>query len=567
MFVQLTIISVLVSFLFGLPHIVGLLQNSPYISTIVIGGNSYTFDENHYAARIQKSFVNLAPVSDAYTYEYRTGPYIFPSVSTYLLGLLARFTGSVQTLFIISDFLFPPLIFLVIYSLAKQFISKKQISIIASLLVLLEDRIYGYFPTILESIKTMSLAPFAEFFSSIYMPPFYSRLENPEFSGIFFFLGLFFIAGHRMFSFSVCQLVLLYSYPFYAVYLFLIFTGLFLANLISKTGRKIFLKNALLIFIFSLPFIFQFLTFIEHPGRSDLIIRNGKEVFTLFKIPVSALMTVFVLLSIYLKNNKDKPLILSFFIFTSIVAMYIFPVQTDHYITRVLVPVLRISQIYIFYSIFKTFFINKFTNSLLYCALIGIFLLSFTHQLVYTKNKSSTFTISPTRLEAYKWLSENTPPDSVILSYSVLSNVQIPAFAAVYMFLPYSVMSFVPTEEVKDRLLLSYKSIGATEIDLQKSLGFFDSPSWDFSEGGIETKGYYVYFGLQWQRQFIDTEIKAFLLEFKNFKKESNVALLKKKYKLDYLFWGPFEKKYFSVPKDSLKKVFSNGEFDIYKVI
>ena len=200
---KLILILTLISLLFGLPHIIGLINNKPYVSTVVVGVTPYSFDENHYAARIQKSYSDGLSVSDAYTYEYRQGPYIFPTFSTLVLDYIARITGSVQNLFIVADFIFPPLLFLVLFFLIYCFTQNQIISLTGTTFILLEDLFLGHFLPLFNSLASFSYKPFLTYLGNITSPPFYSRLENPEFTGIFFFLCL--ICFYRIFNRS-CSL-------------------------------------------------------------------------------------------------------------------------------------------------------------------------------------------------------------------------------------------------------------------------------------------------------------------------------------------------------------------------
>ncbi|MEK7165952.1 MAG: hypothetical protein AAB874_04065 [Patescibacteria group bacterium] len=575
------IIIISISILFGLPHLVGMLSISPYISTVVAGVTPYSFDENHYAVRIKKVFSTGLPVSDAYTYEYRYSPYVFFPFSTYLLGLFAKLIGSVQNSFIVADFIFPPIIFLTLYGLMKVLLKDDFWAVLGALIILLEDQIVGFITPLLQMLTSFSVTPIVSYLSQIYSPPFYSRLENPEFSSIFFFLGLYCLIinfQQPQFRFRIGLLIsivmLVYSYPFYSIFL-MVASMFFLLQAVIK--GNIFLKElfilGLCLLVLCSPYLVELYRFSQLPQAVELSMRWGRETKWPY-VPPTAVLT-FIIFTVYtLRSNSKKSFhILSILLGISIFFLFIFPVQTDHIVTRVIVPILRMSQIYFIYILFidrfpaKLHLKKRFAISMI----LLLFSVSFIHAWYYSKTSISAFTISPYVLEAYKWLDDNANNNDVVLSYSIETNFQLPAFANTYMFLPYGMLTFAPTSEIKERLRLAYKAIKADPSQLASVVGYSPTKGgrWRPTSEELETKGGFMYFVKQGENiggyGFANKELEQFILEYKN-TSETSLAEIVKDFKLDYLYWGSFEKTHYLLPVGVENKVFENEKVTIYKI-
>lgn len=580
---RMVIVSILVGLLFGFPHIIGLIQNHPYVSTVVVNVQPYSFDENHYAVRINK-FLNGNFFADAYTFEYRLGPFIFSSASTFFLSLLAKTVGNVQNLFIIADFIFPPILFLIFYLLFRLFVNQ-YLAAVGSLYIILEDQIYGYLKPLLFTLKSFSIEPLVQHLGNIVSPPFYSRLENPELTGIFFFLGLWVllslftdknISYKKYFILFTSIIFLVYSYFFYSIFLILLVI-IYLGYLICFKDKKRnkFTLFTLLLALGSLPYIIQLYKFFKLPQAIDFSIRAGYKSFP-FYIPPSAIITLICLLSVaYFKKNKTKERLLGGLLILVFFCIFLFPVQADHYISRVLVPILRLSQFYLIYLVLRYLFKFKIKGSLsLYfrAGIILILIFAYIHAFFYTRNNIKYFTLSPEKLQAYDWLKNNTKWDDVVLSYSIQTNFQAPAFANIYMLLPYTAFSFIPTSEVSERLWLSYKCINAEQV-LSQIVGLsIDSKStWHPDENEIETKGGFIYYVKKGTTKkgigISADEIKKNDLQYAELKCSRVSDIRSYGYKVDYLIWGLYEKNHYQLPSEGLEKKYENPEVTIYKII
>jgi hypothetical protein len=490
----------------------------------------------------------------------------------------------VQNLFIAGDFIFPPVIFYVLYVVFKELGLSQVWSTIGSLFILLEDQFWGHIIPLIRVILSGTTDHFLSYLDGIMSPPFYSRLENPQFSGIFFFIALW--AAYRMmlakitvktlFCFWVSSIVLIYSYPFYAIYIALlaiVFTMITFIKDPQKTKQLILLGLACA--AFALPYFLQLYWFYQLPQHGQLSIRWGQERQIPY-IPPIAIITLLALGIFYWKSYaQKKPILLMIIsIICAIVAMFIFPVQTNHFVSRILVPVLRIAWIFGFVIVldflvkkYRQIEIKKYTAS--FC-LLFILTNSLIHSVVYTQHAISSFTLSPDRLAAYQWITSHVPAESVVASLSVETNFQLSAFAPVYPFTPYAMFSFAPDTELENRLLLMYKATQATDETITATLSQtkLATGRWLPNADELEQNGGFIYFTDRVQKSvgygFNTVEMNHFLKEFHNFP-DVNFKQIARQYRLNYVFWGPFEKTHFS-PPERLKKVFENSEISVYKV-
>lgn len=574
-------ILIMIGVIFGLPHLVGMVKNHPYVSNVVVDVPPYSFDENHYAVRIQK-LANGNFNADAYTYEYRHGPWIFSLASTSLLGLVSRLLGSVQNTFIVGDFVLPPLLLVSLYLLIKRFIPSAIFALLGSLVIILEDQFVGFFKAALLSIRQVAVSPFIDHLNNIVSPPFYSRLENPELTGIFFFLSLWGLVSLSrskvsksvLFLISLTILFLIYSYPFYSIFLLIVLVSLVGVSIFERRFDRGLLSCLSIVLVGSVPYLLELKKFYTLPVAPDFSLRAGQEAM-LTPIPVSAWVVFGILLLLLYKRRNHSSMFLALSLGAVMASMLVFRVQTNHFISRILVPVLRIAEFYLAYLIVRKtprYIAHRKKQLLLTASLFIILGLSFFHAWFYTQNMVKAFTLPSDVYASYTWVKDHIPAQSVVLSYSIHTNFQLPAFADVYMFLPYTAFSFIPTDEVSKRLTLAYQCIGATDR-LPEVIGVSTNPGgrWKPNAREIETKGGFIYYVDRAKKAqgygFTPEEITNLSRPYQNLpcRQLSDLRQIYK-YKIDYLYWGPFEKEHYILPPAALTKVFDTQEVSIYKV-
>ena len=167
-------------------------------------------------------------------------------------------------------------------------------------------------------------------------------------------------------------------------------------------------------------------------------------------------------------------------------------------------------------------------------------------------------------MKAYEWLNANTPNDSVVMTPSFITNVEIPIHTHNRIFLARAYQSLASDKEVINRLLITYKLFGVPAAYLYEMLETYDgvfnlvtlkyfSRELDaFYKGGAKYGGYTIPIA----------EKKKILNEYTFFNLPEKLP-----YRLDYIFVGPRERE-MGIPEDAfhgMKKLYEADGIIIYK--
>ena len=128
----------------------------------------------YYALRAHAAYKGDLIVGDVNVYEYKDTPAYLPIGNPLIMAGVGRLAGSLERGFIFADFLFPALIFLIIYAIAYECVRSR----LGSLL----------FASIFLIVPKFALFPSAGALPSLDIPSelYFSRFEYPEIT--FFFL-------------------------------------------------------------------------------------------------------------------------------------------------------------------------------------------------------------------------------------------------------------------------------------------------------------------------------------------------------------------------------------------
>ena len=139
----------------------------------------------YYALRAHAAYKGDLIVGDVNVYEYKDTPAYLPIGNPLIMAGVGRLAGSLERGFIFADFLFPALIFLIIYAIAYECVRSR----LGSLL----------FASIFLIVPKFALFPSAGALPSLSIPNelYFSRFEYPEIT--FFFFGLAIYAIFRTF--------------------------------------------------------------------------------------------------------------------------------------------------------------------------------------------------------------------------------------------------------------------------------------------------------------------------------------------------------------------------------
>ena len=434
------------------------------------------------------------------TYEYRNGPTVWPLFSATMIAPFILLTGSVFWGIILSDFFFPILIFLSLFFILHALTTHRWFSLWSAYVLVL----FPQLPLLLPPSSLVELKIL--FFQLLPIPTepptltlTYLARESFIPGGAFFILSLFFIyktVAVRVLKKYVIGLAgILYGLLFYLYLYFYVFTtiflGVFFLVLLISNKRQ----EALRIFfvgvvglVVSIPFWINYYHLSHLPNYWELMERFGVEVGRSIKLFLWKTYLLFAAMAggaLWLggKINKETgggntngatnvvwhyfivALALSGIVAYNINAIMGYFMQSDHWSGRVFL----ITEGIVWATLLFYFFVytrEKFRFPIVYIKLILILSFaiaaSLTSNAVYTQVKENTrtayaYTVSPNLMNSYEWLNNNTPVDSVVMSPSLETNIDLSVYSHNKIFLARAQTTLAPDMELLDRLYITYK--------------------------------------------------------------------------------------------------------------
>ena len=135
----LTLAIVYISIIYGLPHLILSAkfqgQYTPFTLSVHSGvATDETYGYAGFANIVNRGYLIL---KDRYVYEYSNypTPLLADNIPSLILGFLAQLSGSVEKAFIISDFIFPPIVFLLVFIFTSYYIRNFLFALATSLVV------------------------------------------------------------------------------------------------------------------------------------------------------------------------------------------------------------------------------------------------------------------------------------------------------------------------------------------------------------------------------------------------------------------------------------------------
>lgn len=416
-------------------------------------------DENLYAAEIREVFEGKFFSGDAFIHEAKSLPPFLPWLGPLIFGLLAKVSGSLESVFVIADFLLPAFIFLLIFKLVWQLSRHYWGSIIAGLATLFLYQLTTKFPP----ITTDLLQGFWQALT-LKTPYFFSfnRLIPPQFTFIIF---LFFLVSIYQTTTSIKRhwslltgffsgiLAYLYFYHWSAALVILIISFLFSLASSSKVSKRLGL--ALLI---SLVISSGYLKQIFLISNLDKQISFGRINGRFFE-PLTTLRYGLALLIIYLAPlaRPLKQLLLSIF-WAAIILMNLqliigFTIAPGHWPHSTFEPLLVLSGVILLATSFKKYFPDIKPLGLL---IVPILLYAIINQFKITKTWQSLYQLTLAEKQLFSWINSQTLPDSVILTLNKRLNRYLPVLTHDNIYLPYGSYSQLSTDQLWDRINLAF---------------------------------------------------------------------------------------------------------------
>src|SRR5579872_3915353 len=183
----LTFLIIIVSLIYGLPNLLLYNRYGSNFTPFTLNGSPIARDETFaYAPEVNFILKNKSLLKEIYVEEYKNSPTPFmgESAPAAVLAILAFVTGSLEKAFVISDFVFPPIIFTLFFIIAKKFIKNYYFSLSAAFVSTISRDFIAVIPYPAEIIKYLTVQENQNYL--LYL----NRATNPQVSLLFFLAPL-----------------------------------------------------------------------------------------------------------------------------------------------------------------------------------------------------------------------------------------------------------------------------------------------------------------------------------------------------------------------------------------
>lgn len=459
--------AVLISYIFYHPYSLALNQDSP----------SFVVDETIFYASRDLSQPQL---------------FFGEIIPTLLLKIL-------NNNFAWADALFPPLTFLALGWLLFTLTKNHFLSIFGSILTIGFFHYLNYFPY-LPSIISLVFRSLSSGSYSLLV-----RTPHPQLTlGLFaVFAGLVWLKLNRRLSgwpVSLSLAILTYSHFFY-------WTFALAWLLVLKLFRILPLWLVL-----SLPYFINQVRLLRHPAWPEYLAESYYAPWPNFS-QISLLLFCLILIQL-IKAGKLKRFWQSFYLSAAVIiaAAAILRFGADdpigHWFTRVIEPLTMVMFLALINQRVK--FIRP-----VWLTMLSLVLLIYLWQIqrVYFDKNSAGLVIEPEKIEAFNWLNQHTPPNSVVVTASLADNLYLPAYTHNQVFIPRSQISLITDGEQLDRFLIAQKLAGKTTEEIRQMFAANENlkakKRFDFDH----CAGIYLFFRLYAGRDYYNCAVPEAVLE------------------------------------------------------
>lgn len=563
------LLALLVSFVYGSHHV--------FIARILAGrGLAYqpvTVSANRdeglfYGHRVRAAYEGQWKASDIAVAGNEKSPWLLPIANPVILGALGRIAGSLERAYVLSDFLFPPLIFFLLYLLAVELGMRRNRSRAFATLFVFTPKVFTFIPPFTPAI-------FRQFIETIVPDPsnplFFTRFEYPKVTFLFFALASYLLVralrrgGNRnVIAAGVAAGILFYTYLYDWVYFY---GGMGILTLLFLFGRqRVFAYRIVAVMgigaLVSIPYWVNFLALRQSPHYGDLAARMGIELGravrweTVLKSYARILALGGLLWFFFRKKDLMRARFLIAFLsvyFLTVNAQVVlgFNPHPDHW-HRIQFLAIGLGVWFIVFHVLDRQKLLSFMPATRRMAQ-GIFIMYvfgafFFQQLLFSAVNAGRYTASASYVRSYAWIRDHVPPGSVIGSIPSLTNGEFSLYVHRKSFLPNGFHTTVSNDEIWKRLMLiskiyqiSPEQFAANLADSAFLLFLFHEAyrDWSFDSS----------FRTDVARNLPPTTYRKQLEEYRTFTLDPRGEL---PYRLDYLYWGPRERVSGSDPAHAL---------------
>lgn len=451
---------ILTAFIIGvvvaLPHLYGIWQFGENYWGLTDNEELVYLEEETYiysarAHQVLKGFFT----GESYVWEYRFAPSPFLGELAAILPIsfLSLLAGSIAGGLILSDFVFPLLLFLLIYWGLK----KNNYPTIFSICVPI---------TIIFAPFISSLIPYPKFVSleisgSPNSPLFFSRTPYPQVTSLFLFGYIFLFTqvldNPRKKIIKIWSTVLglmLYLLPFIGSSV-LFATGLLSKKILKVLNTQLVIISIAFLLILALPAIYNYFKLYETLEVIDFYQRATFPVNFLFPTQLRYLLIAAVLLLLNRKNSFFK-ITAAILIAASVLVdghqiVIGRNLEADHWISRVLAPMGTFALLLIFNTIIIKF-VPKFDKAIWILIAMTVSMVAITKQMDWIKAYEKDLQINLEVARIANEIKQNTPKNAVIGSLSPQISKHITGLTGRWVYVAPGNKSIVNSNEQLDRI-------------------------------------------------------------------------------------------------------------------
>ena len=448
------ILAVLIGIIMAIPHIYFIVDNKEVYQGIMMSG----LDEEYYLARMQEVRDGHYFMASPFWQEYKDQPNLWPPLSENLAVLTGRFFGlNLINTVLFGNFVFPFLIFLILYALVYSMSKGKSLALFSAMVISLAPNL-----TDPQSLwRLLSSGQTSDTFLA------YSRLISPQIHALFFFsFFLFFwlFLEKRKWLWGILSGIVLglsfYVYPFIWMFIY-VFLGLLILIYFFRKNR-FQIKNLFLVMgiglLIAIPFAWNLIQAMAHPFYKETSLRFGWVQSHSPQLGVTMLILLGFYLLLFPRTLKGRydfglAIVLTPFILANqqIITGYLMgPARYHNYYYK---PFALIFLIIIFFTIFKRKIVRfSFIAVVLFVSIYNAWMVQTTS---YRANEPSAIEYQRYS-EVLSWLNINAQKDEV-----AMGNLFVSGFITTYTSLNSLVnsgnhYSLVSDKELSDRMFIIY---------------------------------------------------------------------------------------------------------------
>ena len=478
--ILLSLLIVVVSAVYGLPHIIlfGKLRQN-YNPLPISGGSPIARDEAFaYAPLVNYISRGKFFLGEVYVKEYKNypTPFLGETLPAIFLSNITQVTKSMEKTFILTDFIFPPIIFVLLFIIMKMFVKNNSFALSAAFLTTIARDFISVIPFPKAMYEYFMIAKNQNYLL------FLSRSFHPQVTFVFFLITFILLINLLrnpkkkilIILFGISFGLLTYSYLFYWSYFLLFYFLVTIFYIFKKNFEviKALLISGLIFIVISSYYFINMYNFSKLSLANDFIQKSSLENLP-FPLTIFRYLLLSIIFLVFFKKKGDKFIVFFFFMATTALIAIMSKIvigqdlETLHYLRRAAMPIETLGFFIILNSLLKN---KKKVVSFVTFLIITITLFfAIRTQIVATEKIINVHIRDRSQQLVLVWLGKNTEKGSVIGSLDTELNSLIPVYTDNYVYFAPTDRTLTPTEEGVKRFASLAKLLGIN-LEIQHKL-------------------------------------------------------------------------------------------------